>query len=200
MVTALVLAGGRGKRIGGNKPGVELAGMSLLQWVVNAVEGIADRIVFSVAPDQELPPIQMRRPAVVCEDMLPGRGPLTGIFSGLQAANADHVLAVPCDAPFLQPELLRALWSQRHRYDAVIPVVDGHPQTLVAVYGRSCVTPIEIALNSGDLSMRTLLQGLSVRYMSEQELRLSDPELRSFKNVNSAAELAEAEQSLMAAG
>jgi len=199
MATALILAGGLGKRIGGNKAAVELAGAPLLQWVVDAVETVVDNIVFSIAPEQQLPPVRCKARAFLCEDVLPGRGPLTGIFSGLQATEDEHVLAVPCDAPFLQPELLKMLWSHRHRYDAVVPVVDGHYQTLVAVYGRSCITPIEIALNSGDLSMRSVLSDLDVRYVSEQELRAADPELRSFRNVNTAAELAEASKALMAA-
>lgn len=199
MATALVLAGGRGVRIGGNKAAVELGGAPLLQWVVDAVETVADTIMFSIAPEQQLPPVRCRARAFLCEDLLPGRGPLTGIFSGLQATEDEHVLVVPCDAPFLQPELLKMLWSYRHRYDAVVPVVDDHYQTLVAVYGRSCITPMEIALNSGDLSMRSVLSGLDVRYVSERELRAADPELRSFRNVNSTAELAEAEKALMAA-
>jgi molybdopterin-guanine dinucleotide biosynthesis protein A len=199
MATALILAGGRGTRIGGNKASVELAGASLLQWVVDAVETVADNIVFSIAPEQQLPPLRCKARAFLCEDLLPGRGPLTGIFSGLHATEDEYVIAVPCDAPFLQPELLRLLWSYRHRYDAVVPVVDGHYQALVAVYGSSCITPIEIALNSGDLSLRSVLRGLDVKYVFEHELRAVDPELRSFRNVNTAAELAEASKALMAA-
>jgi len=196
MVTGLILAGGQGARIGGNKPSVELRGQPLLQWVVDAVERVADRIVFAIAPDQELPPLRCRVPAVTCEDMLPGRGPLTGILSGLQAAESDHVLAVPCDAPFLQPRLLEALLSMRHRMDAVVPVVDGHAQAVVAVYAKTCLTPIEFALNSGDLSMQALLRGLTVRYVQEDELRAFDPELRSFFNVNTPAQLEAAAASL----
>jgi molybdopterin-guanine dinucleotide biosynthesis protein A len=196
MATALILAGGHGKRIGGNKPGVELGGRPLLQWVVDAVETVADTIVFSIAPDQELPALKCRARALVCEDLLPDCGPLTGIFSGLQSTSSEHALAVPCDAPFLQPRLLEMLWSQRHGYDAVVPVVGGHHQTLVAVYGRTCVEPIEFALNSGDLSMRTLLGKLKVRYVEEDELRRFDSELRSFQNVNTRTELQAASDTL----
>jgi molybdopterin-guanine dinucleotide biosynthesis protein A len=196
MATALILAGGHGKRIGGNKPGVELGGKPLLQWVVDAVETVADTIVFSIAPDQVLPALQCQARALVCEDLLPDRGPLTGIFSGLQSTRSEYAIAVPCDAPFLQPALLAMLWAERHGYDAVVPIVDGHHQTLVAVYNRTCIEPIEVALNSPDFSMRTLLGALNVRYVAEDELRRADPELRSFQNVNTPAELQAAHDAL----
>jgi molybdenum cofactor guanylyltransferase len=198
MVTAVVLAGGRGTRIGGNKPAVELGGVPLLQWAVDAVSAVADRIVFSVAPEQELPGIRCRLPAIICEDLLPGRGPLSGVYSGLQASEAEHVLVVPCDAPFVEPALLELLWENRCRKDAVIPVVGQRQQTLVAVYGRACARPMEAALNSGDLSMHALLRDVAVRYMPEDTLRTVDPELRSFSSVNTRAELDSARHAALA--
>jgi molybdopterin-guanine dinucleotide biosynthesis protein A len=199
MATALILAGGHGKRMGGNKPGVELGGKPLLQWVVDAVETVADTIVFSIAPDQVLPMLKCTARALVCEDLLPDRGPLTGIFSGLQATRSEYAIAVPCDAPFLQPALLEMLWAERHGYDAVVPIVGGHHQTLVAVYNRTCIEPIEAALNSVDFSMRALLDGLKVRFVTEDEVRRSDPERRSFQNVNTPNELQAANDALAGA-
>jgi molybdopterin-guanine dinucleotide biosynthesis protein A len=196
MVTGLILAGGFGTRIGGGKPQAELGGAPLLQWVVDAVEPVVDTLVFSVAPDQALPPVRCRVPALICEDLLPARGPLTGIFSGLKASSTGHALVVPCDAPFLQPDLLNLLLSHRHGFDAVVPVVRGRREPLVAVYGQTCVTPIEFALNSGDWSLQALLRDLSVRYVDEDELRAADRELRSFMNVNTPAELQAASDAL----
>lgn len=198
MVTAVVLAGGRGTRIGGNKPAVELGGVPLLQWAVDAVSAVADRIIFSVAPEQELPDIRCRLPAIICEDLLPGRGPLSGVYSGLQASEAEHALFVPCDAPFVEPALLELLWANRCRKDAVIPVVGQRQQTLVAVYGRTCANRMEAALNSGDLSMHALLRDVAVRYMPEDALRTVDPELRSFSSVNTRAELESAQRAALA--
>jgi len=196
MVTGLVLAGGLGSRIGGDKAGVELGGAPLLQWVVSALEHVVSGFVFSVAPDQSLPRMRFRAPALVCEDLLPARGPLAGIFSGLKASPTNHVLVVPCDAPFVQPEVLKLLVSLRHGFDAVVPVVGGRREPLIAAYAQSCVTPMEIALNSGDWSLQTLLPALHVRYVDEEELRAVDPHLRSFVNVNTPAELEAANSAL----
>jgi molybdopterin-guanine dinucleotide biosynthesis protein A len=200
MRTALVLAGGRGLRIGGNKAATKLDGMPLLQWVIDAVQPLADRVVLSIAPEQVLPTLRCRLPTLVCEDLLPGRGPLGGILSGMQAAGGAHAFTAPCDAPFLQRDLLELLWSARNGYDAVVPVVGGRPQPLVAVYGRSCITPIELALNGADYSMRRLLRDLAVRYVPEDDVRRADPELLSFNNVNTRTALARAERAIAAVG
>jgi molybdopterin-guanine dinucleotide biosynthesis protein A len=194
MVTGLILAGGLGRRIGGEKAAAEPVAR-LLQWVVS-VEQVVSGLVFSVAPDQALPRIPCRVPALVCEDLLPARGPLTGIFSGLKASPTNHVIVVPCDAPFVQPDVLGLLLSLRHGFDAVVPVVGGRREPLIAVYAQSCVTPMEIALNSGDWSLQTLLRELNVRYVDEDELRTVDPHLRSFVNVNTPAELEAANNAL----
>lgn len=193
-----MLAGGSGVRIGGNKAARMLDGMPLLQWVIDAVQPLADRIVLSVAPDQVLPALRCRLPTLVCEDLLPGRGPLGGILSGMQASGGKHAFAVPCDAPFLQRALLEMLWDARHGYDAVVPVVGGRPQPLVAVYARSCIPPIEFVLNGADYSMQRLLRDVDVRYIAEDEVRRVDPQLVSFDNVNTSAQLARAREAIAA--
>ena len=175
--------------MGGDKSRVELDGRPLLQWVLDTAEQVADTIVLSVAAGQRTPDLRTSSQLLVCEDVVADHGPLAGVHAGFEATRDEHLLIVPCDAPLLEPDLLRLLLSLSEGFDAVIPMVDGKEQTTVAVYARSSRPAMADALNSPDLSMRGMLRQLHVRYVEDEELRAADPALHSFINVNTVADL-----------
>ena len=183
MTTAVVLAGGAGSRIGGDKPSVLVGGRPLLQRTLDALEHVVSRVVLTVAPGQRLPNIQTKLRVVVCEDLLPARGPLTGIFTGLNCAHTPEVLVVPCDAPLIQPELLSFLLKQKGA-SAVVPEARGRLQPTFGVWSQQAAQVIVGALNSDELSVQSILGEIDARIIREEELRAVDPDLRSFLNVN----------------
>ncbi|MHB8375860.1 MAG: molybdenum cofactor guanylyltransferase [Dehalococcoidia bacterium] len=189
MTTGVVLAGGAGWRIGGDKPSVVVAGRPLLQWVVDALEPVVSRIVLTIAPGQVLPPVETTLPVVVCEDLLPARGPLTGIYTGLSCARAPEVLVVPCDAPLIRPALLQLLLSHTG-FGAVVPEANGRLEAAFGVWSLRSTSAIVGALNGEQLSVRALLRQVDARIVGEDELRAVDPDLRSFCNVNTPGDVA----------
>lgn len=192
----VILAGGQGVRMGGDKPGALLLGRPLLQWVVDAMQQVASPLILAVAPGQELPPLTSRVPLFVGEDLLPHRGPLAGVYTGLSYAEADHVLVAPCDAPLLRPELLRLLVGRRNGVDAVVPQAHGEPQPAIGVYGRTCLPALVEALNEPGRSLRAFLRRVTVDLVPETLVREADPELASFRNANTREALAEIEAML----
>lgn len=121
-------------------------------------------------------------------------GPLRGIAAALTAARHDRCLVLACDLPFADPRLLRWMATHGEPTDAVIPVTSGRSrqggdrvfQTLHAIYSRSCLPVIERQLATGDGGTTRFLDEVNVTFVDEQRLRLIDPQLRSFVNVNSA--------------
>jgi molybdopterin-guanine dinucleotide biosynthesis protein A len=202
VVSGVILAGGLGSRIGGDKAGRLLAGRPLVQWVVDALQQVCDDIVVTVAPDQEPPVIRSRVPAIACVDLLPARGPLSGIYTGLASSPSGVVLTAPCDAPFIEPALLELLLAQRNGWDAVIPQAGGKLQTVIGVYARSCMPALIDALNGDDHSVTAFLSRIQARIVTEAEVRRVDPGLRSLFNVNRIADLCRAESmvAVLAAG
>jgi molybdopterin-guanine dinucleotide biosynthesis protein A len=192
----VILAGGQGLRMGGDKPGALLLGKPLLQWVVDAMQEVASPIILAVAPGQDLPPLTSRVPLFVGEDLLPHRGPLSGVYTGLSYANADHVLVAPCDAPLLRHALLRLLAERRNGVDAVVPQAFGEPQPAIGLYARSCLTALIQALNGPDRSLRGFLSRITVDLVPEELVREADPDLASFRNANTREALSEIEAML----
>jgi len=122
-------------------------------------------------------------------DKVPDHGPLMGIYSGLSATYASHALAVAVDMPWVQSALAAYLLSRPATSALLVPVVDNTPQVLLAVYPRSVLPIIEERLREGRRDPRSLLEVTAVRYVEEAQLRLVDPQLRSFVNVNTPGEL-----------
>jgi len=148
-------------------------------------------MVISNAPDaqQWLPGV----PAFA--DVRPERGSLVGIHSALTHAGAD-VLVVAWDMPFVSPALLELLRlrGESARY-AVIPDGPGGPDPFCAIYTRGCLPIIEAALDAGDLRLSRLIDRLpSVERISSQEIEAIGDPARLLFNVNTARDLAVAEQ------
>ena len=188
-VIGAVLAGGRGRRIGGDKPSLELGGQTLIRRAVDALRLAGLDVVLVLRPGQAVPLID---PTIaVVQDEVQDAGPLGGLHALLRWLPVESALVMPCDQPFLMPELLRELLGQpREAVDAVV----GRPAHLVeplpGLYRRGCLHAVEEALARGDRSLRELLSRLRVHEVPAETLRQWDPQLLSYANVNTPADLA----------
>jgi molybdopterin-guanine dinucleotide biosynthesis protein A len=126
----------------------------------------------------------------ILTDEVPDVGPLMGLYSGLRVITASHALVIAVDMPFVQPDMVRLLLTQPLDDALLVPVVDGFPQVLCAVYPRNILSTIENRLHAGRRDPRSLLEVMRVRTIDEMQLRAVDPQLRSFVNVNTPDEFA----------
>ncbi len=131
---AVVLAGGRGTRLGGtDKPGLIVGDQTLLGSVVSAVTSAgADRIVV-VGPER---PGTDGRIRYAREDP-PGRGPVAALACGLDQVSAPAVVLLAADLPFLRPaHITRLLSALAARPDPGVVLLDdsARPQWLVSAW------------------------------------------------------------------
>ena len=126
---AIVLAGGRGSRLGGlDKAELMVGGRTLLERVLDAV-GDADRTVV-VGAERDA-----RRSVTWTLEEPPGGGPVAGIAAGLAHATSDYVAVVAVDLPFLERADLAALAEAADGHDGAIFVdARGRDQPLAGVY------------------------------------------------------------------
>ena len=113
-------------------------------------------------------------------DPVEGLGPLAGLATGLASVGAGRALLLACDMPLLVPAVLRRLLELAGDADACVPLVDGMPMTTCAVYATRVLSRAQSHLAAGKRSLRALLDDVSVRWVSADELRDLDPELLSF--------------------
>ncbi len=178
----IILAGGHSRRMGQDKSHLPFGGTTLLAWVIQRVALACRPVIVVARVASDYPDCG----ATVVGDQWPDAGPLGGLYTGLSTVENAWAVVVACDLPFVEPALLAGLTGLAPGWDAVVPVISGRLQPLCAVYHRAVAQTAETMLRRGDRSMRQLLSqpGFRVRQVSEQELRVWDPELRSFTNIN----------------
>ena len=191
-VSGIVLAGGRSRRLGRDKAVEIFGGQPLIRWVIGNIEPLTGEIVVSVADAARRRDLPLNADHRIAVDIYPDCGSLGGIFSGLSLANSQWGLVVACDMPFLNTQLLMHMLALREDCDAVVPMPGRYPEPTHALYSRACLPHIEARLQAQELKISGFFDDVRVRYMSEEEIRRYDPELRSFFNVNTAEELEQA--------
>ena len=191
-VSAVILAGGYGKRLGQDKAMLELDGHPLVLRVVEALGALTDDVIVVQRRGQQLRLEGVRLVA----DMESHQGVLAGIGAGLAAANHSWSLVVACDMPFLDVQLLGYMMSQASRCDAVVPRLERGPEPLHALYHRRCLPAVVEALEDGRRRVVSFYDSLRVRYLTATEVDRIDPTRRSFYNINTWQELAEAQRLL----
>ncbi len=192
-VTPIVLAGGAGTRLGGvNKALLPLGGRRAIDWLLDALRPLGTEIVI-VNNDGSLAGLPGTR---LVADEAPGVGSLMGLYSGLRAVRTTLATATACDMPFVSTAVLRALVELAPGHDVVVPVLEGQPEPLHAVYRTTCLPAIDAALTAGRRRLIAFFPDVRVHYVPEAAVRAWDPALRSFLNVNRPEDLARA-QALM---
>jgi molybdopterin-guanine dinucleotide biosynthesis protein A len=191
--TAIILAGGDSQRMGRDKANLLLGEQTLLQRVIATMQQIFPGVIVSVR--QPRPEIDLPQ---VCDEPanggMPGvGGPLAGVAACLAHVTTPWVFVVACDMPFVAPAMVEMLGKYRSQYQAVVPVVQGHQQTLAAFYARGCLDAIRAHLDAGGKnSLRAVLEQLQVRYVDEAELLEADPALHSFFDLDTPQDVASA--------
>jgi molybdenum cofactor guanylyltransferase len=195
-ITVLILAGGRSARMGRDKAWLEIDGLPLVERVARRLLPLAGEIVFSAndAPRFDDLVARLPVPAQVVADIFPDAGPLAGLHAGLTAARHDTVLAVATDMPFVDHAVVEGMVRLCEDADAVVPRLaaegfdETQPEPLHAIYRKSCLPAIERALTANRRRVISFLPDVSVCYVDEETLRSIDPELSSFRNVNTPEE------------
>jgi molybdenum cofactor guanylyltransferase len=185
--TAVIMAGGNSRRMGQDKANLVLGERTLLQSVAATLQPLFAEVVISVR--QPRPEIDLPQ---VCDDPAYS-GPLAGLAATLERATTPWIFIVACDMPFITPVVIDYLALQRAEYQAVVPVVGGHPQPMAAFYAKSCLDEVRACLHGkGKHSFRALLDTMCVCYVSEAQMKAVDPQLRSFFDLDTPQDVTRA--------
>src|SRR5580700_5723382 len=107
-ITGLILAGGRGRRMGGVDKGLQLLrGRPMADWVRERLAPQVDELLINANQNLDA---YARFGVPVIEDRIDGyAGPLAGLQRGLEVAKYPYVVTAPCDSPFLPRDLVERL-------------------------------------------------------------------------------------------
>ena len=193
MISVVIQAGGQSSRMGQDKALVSLAGRPMIEHILTRLAGLgAETIITTNNPgDYE----HLGLP--LASDEEPGAGALPGLHTALKAAQGDNVFVLACDMPFVNRLLVEHLLGLASRADVIVPCWEDAYQTMHAVYARKkCLRAVDNALEQGEQRMISFYSDVEVYPVPSEEIAEIDPKGRSFFNVNTPEDLAEAERLL----
>ncbi|MHB9034948.1 MAG: molybdenum cofactor guanylyltransferase [Anaerolineae bacterium] len=189
-VSVVILAGGHGERIGQDKALLEIGNQSLLQRSIKTARELSADVICVARPDQNL----AVNDAVLVHDPPGWSGVLPAILVGFQAARYPWIFLAACDMPFINLALVRYMLGRRDACAVVVPSLKIGYEPLHALYHRSVIPNLAAAIAEGRHRAISFYQGLEICEVKEDEIKRYDPQLISFFNVNTEADLAQARE------
>lgn len=177
---AIVLCGGRSRRMGRDKWSLPFGDETLLERTVRTVREVCDEVWVVAREGQEVAAGDFR----LVRDPAEGLGPLAGLVAGLEAMTAERAFLTSCDVPFLEPAYVRRMLELARGHPVAVPLLDGYHMSTSAVYGREVLPIARRLLREERLRPLFLIQEVDALIVNEPELRDMDPDLASFRNCN----------------
>src|SRR5688572_19864630 len=181
-ITGIVLAGGKGSRMGGVDKGLQpLRGKPMVEWVLARFAPQVGEIIINA--NQNLPTYEKYGHRVVSDAIGGFAGPLAGLHAGLNAARHPLVVTVPCDSPFLPNDLVGRLQASLKNHDLAVAKTGAQPHPVFALMKREVRESLEGFLASGGRKIDAWYAALKVVEVS------FDDEADALRNVNTLDEL-----------
>ncbi|MBC8016380.1 MAG: molybdenum cofactor guanylyltransferase [Sporomusaceae bacterium] len=152
----IVLAGGQSSRMGRDKAELSWEHGDILNSLLARLLPLSDDVIVVSNVVRKIP--QSVRQAA---DIIPGKGPLSGIHAGLVHACHDRVFVTACDVPFLMPSIILPIVQAVGTFDGSVAVNKGQLEPLFACYRKNCAIVIEQLLATGKHRMKDLLANIN---------------------------------------
>jgi molybdenum cofactor guanylyltransferase len=155
-LTGVVLCGGKSRRMGRDKAGLNVGGRTLLERAVRLLDSISSRTLLACGPDARY--AELGLPLAL--DVRPDGGPLAGLEAALAACETEYLAALACDMPRAEGRVFLRLHDRavERNLDACLLETANGEEPLFAIYRRSCLDPIRAALESGERKVTSFLR------------------------------------------
>lgn len=134
-LSAVILAGGRSRRMGRDKAWLEVEGRPLLVRAVETVRALGVKKIF-ISGRADVDYSTLKLPVLI--DLEPGCGPLGGIERGLDAASSPLLLVLAVDLPQMTTAFLEKLLASCDSQAGAVPELEGGLEPLAAIYPKRC--------------------------------------------------------------
>ena len=190
-LTGIVLAGGKGIRLGRNKGMAYLNGRHLIEYVIDNLQACCNEVLISSNSDQCK---QFNLPVI--PDIYQAKGPMAGIHACLQASSSQHNVVISVDTPFAGPELIKHIVGHHKNVMITAPWYEqDHYEPLCAYYNKKVLPYMEEFFNNGNYKLPELFQVVPFK-----PIRMPITETffhpMMFHNINTEEDLIKAEEYL----
>jgi molybdenum cofactor guanylyltransferase len=184
-VSAVMLAGGKSRRMGEDKAKILFRDVPLWQNQLQILRKLSPKEIFVSAPSQ---PAWRPSDVTFVPDDQPSRGPLSGIAAALSRITTNHLLALAIDMPFMTESYLLSLCERIEPGRGIVPLIENRAEPLAAIYPREAQDDVVGALSGSDFSLQSLI-GKLVAAGKLQPIQVPEQERSFFRNLNEPRDL-----------
>lgn len=152
-ITAVILAGGQGRRVGEQDKGLlDFRGKKLIEHVLTRLSVQTNNII--IVANRNIEMYTALGFPVVADRIEGFQGPLAGLDAAFSVSASSFLLCVPCDSPFIPEDLMSQLISGASGNNPIVVASDGerlHP--VISLVHRSVWPDIEDRLSQGRLKL-----------------------------------------------
>jgi molybdopterin-guanine dinucleotide biosynthesis protein A len=190
--TGVILSGGLSTRFNGrNKALIDVGGKRILDRLYAILSELFDEIILVTNDPLKF----VEWDLMIVTDIFPVRSSLTGIHAGLFYMRNQFAFFSACDTPFLKKDLVAALLEKIDRnHDIIMPETAAGMEPLCAIYSKRCLNTAAHHILQDKLKIQLALRSHRLKKISESQLQAADPELMSFFNINTPADLEKAQK------
>ncbi len=179
-ITGVILAGGKSRRMGRDKAGLKIGGVTFFDNLLGIMRRLFARVIIAGdRPDLERPDVPSY------PDRHPGSA-LGGVYTGLLMARNEMIFVSSCDIPFPDEDLVRYMISVSRGFDIVVPQTANGLEPLFACYNKNCLTAMQRMLDRGEYRIYDFYPDVRVNYIDMEEHRWDWK--RALLNVNTPEE------------
>ncbi len=203
--TGVILAGGENKRMPVLKGFIEVEGRKIIERNLKTMKQLFQE-VFIITNQPEL---YTYLGVPMFGDVYNIRGPMTGVLTALINSSSNWIFVSACDMPFINPDVIRFMARERYNptciniinkgqksdldtismagiYDTVVPLVNNKAEPLFAFYAKKIMGSLEQFILAEKKSIKNYLlnHDKRVKYITTEDIKHIDPDLRSFINLN----------------
>jgi len=189
-MSSVILAGGKGKRMGFLDKGLlRIKNDSFIDIIYRNLSFTNETIIVTNSKEN-----YNFKKYKLYEDIVSGKGPLGGIYTGLEYSSNEKVLFIPCDMPSVKKRTLELISNIAFNEDALVVVNRNQIQPLIGIYRKSINSVIYEMIETsnevnGNLSIRNLLSRISVKYIylnheTNEFININTPDIyKNLKNL-----------------
>lgn len=184
-MSGIILSGGKSLRMGEDKAFLQIEGVPIITRIYNLFKELFQEVIIVTNQREFFKKFDSK----IYQDLIPDKGALGGLYTGIFFSSFQYSFCVACDMPFLNKSLVEHLIKNIQDNDVVVPRTRDGMQPLHAIYSKNCIDPIERIIQEGKYKITDIYKMVRVKVVEEKEFLFLDPLRESFINVNTPEEL-----------
>jgi len=177
-----VLAGGKSSRMNYfDKAELLFREETFLELIVSQLGEFKKVFVISNKKREDFPGVR----ADFHKDLIPGIGPLGGIYTALTLSDEEKVFITTCDMPLITESAVSTITGNHDGFDLIIPVYKGKYEMLFALYSRKCLPRIKEMISRKQYKITGIFEDKSLKV---KKIPLDDSFIKILTNINTPEE------------